>query len=62
MTSIGRHVTDAEIKAVSEMPKDMLARMHVDNGGLMGFNHYLKWSHDELVNAVIIDLAVDGNE
>jgi hypothetical protein len=62
MTSIGRHVTDAEIKAVSKMSKTQLAQMHVDNGGLMGFAHYKTWSHDELVNAVIIDLAVDGNE
>jgi hypothetical protein len=61
MTEIGRHVTDAEIKAVSKMTKSQLAQMHVDNGGLMGFAHYKTWSHDELVNAVIIDLATDGS-
>lgn len=48
-------VDDQRIKEISRMHKDKLARMHKYNGGLMPLSDYLRWSHDELVNAVIED-------
>lgn len=43
------------IREISQMPKTTLARMHLANGGLMPLADYLRWSHDELVKAVIED-------
>jgi hypothetical protein len=43
---------------ISKMTKRELAVMHIQNGGLLGLANYMKWSHDELVNAVILDEAI----
>jgi hypothetical protein len=38
---------------LSRKPKHELARIHVQQGGLMGLAVYLKWRKDELVNAIL---------
>lgn len=50
------------VAELNAMPKDMLARMHVNYGGLMGFNTYLKWTKDELVNTVLQDEAINASD
>ena len=47
------------IRELTRTPKADLARMHVRNGGLMGLQTYLRWSKDELINAVLEDEGID---
>lgn len=46
---------DARIKELQRMSKFVLANMHIARGGLMPLADYLRWTHDELVTAVIDD-------
>lgn len=46
---------DKRIRELARMTKSVLARMHKQNGGLMPLADYLKWTKDELVNAVLED-------
>ncbi len=48
-------MTSDRIAQLYKMTKDQLARMHVANGGLMGYATYRKWTKDELVNAILED-------
>ena len=48
-------MNDRRIKELAKMPKWQLANMHVANGGLMGLATYMKWTKDELVDAVARD-------
>lgn len=50
-----REAMEARRAQLDKVRKAELARMHVDNGGLMGLQTYLGWHKDELVNAVLED-------
>jgi hypothetical protein len=53
--------TTAERMAeLTKLPKQELARIHAVNGGLMGIKIYLKWTKDELINAVLRDESENG--
>jgi hypothetical protein len=47
------------IKQLAKLPKAQLAQMHAANGGLMGLATYMKWTKDELVDAVAQDEGLD---
>ena len=44
---------------LTKLSKDQLALMHHNAGGAMGLKVYLKWTKDELVNAVLQDEGID---
>lgn len=44
---------------ILKMTKYELARTHVANGGLMGLATYLKWTKEELQNAVLEDNGIN---
>lgn len=44
---------------ILKMSKNDLARTHVANGGLMGLPTYLKWTKEELQNAVMEDYGIN---
>lgn len=54
-------LTDKRIREISRMTKRELAMLHVRNGGLMGLSVYLKWTKDELINAIISDETAAGS-
>lgn len=47
-------------KELNKLPKDELARMHVANGGLMGYATYMKWRKDELISIILEDEGKGG--
>ena len=44
---------------IQRTPKAQLARLHVANGGQMGYATYMQWRKDELVNIVAEDEGID---
>jgi len=51
----GSMPTAGRVRQLQALGKPALARIHVDNGGLMGLATYLRWSKDELIAAIIED-------
>jgi hypothetical protein len=47
--------TTARVEAVSRLSKRVLAERHIRAGGVLSLREYLRWSHDELVDAVLED-------
>jgi hypothetical protein len=50
----------ARVKELAKMSKLDLVCMHIENGGLMGYQEYAKWSKDELINTVLQDEAINS--
>lgn len=55
MSELDRFNRDQRTRELSRMPKNVLAHMHKQNGGLMPLATYQKWTKDELVNTVLED-------
>jgi hypothetical protein len=50
-----RHARRQELERLSKLT---LAKMHADNGGIMGVGTYKKWTKEELINTVLDDELV----
>lgn len=46
---------DQRTRELSRVPKNVLASMHKQNGGLMPLATYRKWTKAELVNEILED-------
>lgn len=40
---------------LKKMSKERLARIHMRNGGLMGFDAYMNWTKEELISEILED-------
>jgi hypothetical protein len=46
-------------RELQKLRKPQLVQMHVRNGGLMGVETYMKWTKQELINAVLEDEGIN---